>query len=103
MGRKVNVYMHGELAGTLVEEVGKYVFTYSDNYQGKCISRSMPTSIKVYESKDLHPYFTSLTPEGWLKKRYSETQKIDEKDTFGFLIENGDDLLGAITVTKIIN
>ena len=103
MGRKVDVYMHGEIAGTLAEEVDKYVFTYSDSYAGKCISRSMPTASKVHECKELHPYFTSLTPEGWLKKRYSEMQKIDEKDTFGFLIENGDDLLGAITVKKMIN
>jgi serine/threonine-protein kinase HipA len=102
MGRKVNVYMHDEIAGILTEEIEKYVFTYSDSYAGKCISRSMPTSSKVHESKELHPYFTSLAPEGWLKKRYSETQKIDEKDTFGFLIENGDDLLGAITIKKLL-
>ena len=101
MGRKVNVFMFGRLAGTLEEEVDKYVFTYSKSYKGKPISLSMPTSIQVHESKTLHPYFKSLTPEGWLKKRYSEIQKIDERDTFGFLIKNGGDLLGAITVKKL--
>jgi len=102
MGRKVEVFMFGKLAGTLEEEADRYLFTYSESYKGKPISLSMPTSIKVHESKILHPYFQSLTPEGWLKKRYSEIQKIDERDTFGFLIENGDDLLGAITVKNIV-
>ncbi len=101
MGRKVNVFMFGRLAGVLEEETNKYIFTYSKNYKGKPVSLSMPTSIQVHESIELHPYFKSLTPEGWLKKRYSEIQKIDERDTFGFLIENGDDLLGAITVKKL--
>lgn len=102
MGRKVNVFMFGVLAGTLEEKDDKYVFTYNENYKGKPLSLSIPTSALVHESKELHPYFKSLTPEGWLKKRYSEIQRIDERDTFGFLIANGTDLLGAITVESVL-
>ncbi|WP_275955810.1 HipA N-terminal domain-containing protein, partial [Pantoea agglomerans] len=40
-------------------------------------------------------FFKGLAPEGWLRKRYSEIQKIDDKDLFGLLMENGNDLLGA--------
>jgi len=103
MGRKVNVFMFGVLAGTLEEKSNKYVFIYNENYKGKPISLSIPTSVLVHESKALHSYFKSLTPEGWLKKRYSEIQKIDERDAFGFLIANGADLLGAITVEPVTN
>tara|TARA_R110001583_G_scaffold9433_4_gene44762 strand:- start:9455 stop:9781 length:327 start_codon:yes stop_codon:yes gene_type:complete len=101
MGRKVDVFMFNKLAGSIEEEVDKYVFTYADGYKGKPLSLSLPLSKKIHESEGLHPYFKSLAPEGWLKKRYSEIQKIDERDTFGFLIENGDDLLGAITVKNV--
>jgi serine/threonine-protein kinase HipA len=101
MGRIVNVYMYGKLAGILIEDNDNYIFSYDDNYKGKPISLSMPLTNKKYVSCGLHPFFKSLAPEGWLKKRYSELQKIDERDTFGFLIENGHDLLGAISVEKI--
>lgn len=92
--------MFGKLAGSLVENLNGYVFTYDDDYKGKPISLSMPRAIKEHKSKELHPYFKGLTPEGWLKKRFSELQKIDERDTFGFLIENGNDLLGAISIKQ---
>ena len=92
--------MFNKLTGTLAEESDDYIFTYTDNYKGKPISLSMPLSQQVYKNNELHPFFKSLTPEGWLKKRFSELQKIDEDDAFGFLIENGNDLLGAISVKK---
>lgn len=103
MGRKVNVYMFEELAGILAEEADCYIFSYSDIYKGKPISLSMPLSKSAYKSDELHPYFKSLAPEGWLKKRFSDLQKIDESDIFGMLIENGNDLIGAISMQRIIN
>jgi serine/threonine-protein kinase HipA len=61
----------------------------------------MPISVHSFESNQLHPFFKSLAPEVWLKKRFSEIQQIDERDLLGFLIENGNDLLGAISITKV--
>ncbi len=103
MGRAVKIYMYGKLAGLLVESENGYVFSYDEHYKGKPISLSMPISTNRFESKQLHPFFKSLAPEGWLKKRFSEIQQIDERDLLGFLIENGNDLLGAITITKVVN
>lgn len=103
MGRKVNVYMFGELAGSLSEEDTHYVFIYANDYKGKPISLSMPLSKTPYKSNELHPYFKSLAPEGWLKKRFSELQQIDERDIFGLLLENGSDLIGAISMQTMIN
>jgi len=62
MGRKVNVFMFGVLAGTLEEKADKYVFTYNENYKGKPLSLSIPTSVLVHENKELPPYFKSLAP-----------------------------------------
>ena len=103
MGRAVKIYMYGTLAGLLVESKSGYVFSYDERYKGKPISLSMPISTNSFKSKLLHPFFKSLAPEGWLKKRFSEIQQIDERDLLGFLIENGNDLLGAITITKVVN
>ena len=101
MGRAVNIYMYDELAGVLVDKGNEYVFSYNINYKGKPISLSMPINVQRYPSKELHPFFKSLAPEGWLKKRFSELQHIDERDSLGFLIENGNDLLGAISMKKV--
>ncbi len=100
MGRTVNIYMYDELAGVLVEKDNEYIFSYDKNYKGKPISLSMPINVQSHTSKELHPFFKSLAPEGWLKKRFSEIQQIDERDSLGFLIENGNDLLGAISIKK---
>ncbi len=93
--------MYGELAGVLEEKDNEYIFSYNNDYKGKPISLSMPINIKIHTSKQLHPFFNSLAPEGWLKKRFSEIQQIDERDPLGFLIENGNDLLGAISIKKV--
>ena len=103
MGRAVNIYMYDKLAGLLVESENGYAFSYDEHYKGKPISLSMPISNNSFASEQLHPFFKSLAPEGWLKKRFSEIQQIDERDLLGFLIENGKDLLGAITITKVVN
>lgn len=103
MKRKVNVFLYDKLAGTLVQSETGYVFEYLDDYIGKGVSLSLPVSGKRFESKELHPFFLSLAPEGWLKKRYSEIQKIDEKDPLGLLIANGKDLIGAVRLERVMN
>ncbi len=44
------------------------------------------------------PFFENLVSEGWLRKLQSQHQKIDERDRFTLLVENGKDLVGAVTV-----
>lgn len=100
MYRNVRVYLHGQLAGHLVQTGAGYAFTYLPDYAGHAISLSMPVTQHSYFSADLHPFFKGLAPEGWLKKRYAELQKIDEKDLLGMLVANSNDLLGAITLKE---
>lgn len=98
MLRSVNVYLHDVLTGQLVYAEGAYHFAYYESYAGPPLSLSLPNNGKVHSSINLHPFFHGLAPEGWLRKRYSETQRIDETDILGLLIENGNDLLGAVTL-----
>jgi serine/threonine-protein kinase HipA len=101
MARTVEVYMFEVLAGVLTEKNSHFSFVYDDDYQGKPLSISLPTTQKLHTSESLHPFFESLAPEGWLRQRYADLQQIDEQDSFGFLIENGKDTLGAVTLKRV--
>lgn len=92
------VYLHNIQVGNLVQTDRGFEFSYLPDYTGHAISLSLPVDIRHHFSSSLHPFFKGLAPEGWLKKRYSEIQKIDEKDLLGILIANGNDLLGAVTL-----
>nr|VVV06705.1 hypothetical protein AW0309160_04199 [Aliivibrio wodanis] len=100
MDRKVNVYLYKQLAGILTQKDNCFTFTYSESYRGKPLSLSFPLKEKSFTEECLHPFFSSLAPEGWLKKRYSEIQKIDENDTLGMLIQNGNNLIGAVRLER---
>ena len=101
MARKIEVWLYNTLAGTLSEGQNGYTFCYLPTYVGCAISLSMPVRPEPYLCEELHPFFKGLAPEGWLRKRYSEIQKIDDKDLFGLLMENGNDLLGAVVFKEI--
>ena len=96
MLRQVTVFLYGKKVGYLRQDENGFTFEYLDGYQGLPISLSLPVAQRVFYSKTLFPYFASLAPEGWLKRRFGELQKIDEKDLFGILISNGENLLGAV-------
>lgn len=98
MYREVKVYLQQDFIGFLRQTERGYEFEYAENYQGKPLSLSLPRSKKQFFSPSLFPYFASLVPEGWLKKRYAETQRIDEKDIFSLLVNNGNNLIGAISI-----
>lgn len=101
MSRKVEIWLYSIPVGILSENSEGFSFKYYDDYQGQPISLSMKIRAEPYLSKELHPFFKGLAPEGWLRKRYSEIQKIDDNDLFGLLIQNGNDLLGAILFKEI--
>ncbi len=100
MNRQVNVILYDKLAGILSQNESGFVFEYADDYKGQSLSLSMPVKTKRFESDELHPFFASLAPEGWLKKQYAEIQKIDETDLLGMLIANGQDLIGAVRIER---
>lgn len=101
MSRKIEVWLYEQPVGILSEEKNGFIFHYYDNYKGRAISLSMPVRTEHYWCEELHPFFKGLAPEGWLRKRYSEIQKIDDKDLFGLLMKNGNDLLGAVVLKEI--
>lgn len=101
MTRSAIVYFNGVAAGELTEQPEGYSFCYLDNYLagGTPISFNFPLQEQAFFSKEFPAFFENLVSEGWMKKIQSTEQKIDENDPFGLLLENGGDLVGAVTLS----
>ncbi|SHH53489.1 serine/threonine-protein kinase HipA [Ferrimonas marina] len=93
--------MHGHVVGKLSQTDERFTFEYSPGYRGRPIAISLPVETGRFESSELFPYFSSLAPEGWLKKRYSAHQRIDERDLLGLLLANGENLIGAVQLRPL--
>jgi len=102
--RKAKVYVKGIEAGILTELVqGKeYVFEYLEEYEGLEVSRTMPTTQKVYQFNHFPPFFEGLLPEGIQLEGLLKIRKIDRHDYFSQLIAIGEDTVGAVTVKEIM-
>ncbi|GGX68968.1 HipA N-terminal domain-containing protein [Saccharospirillum salsuginis] len=99
--RRGNVYYNGQFAGVIEEDDdGTVRFAYDPLYRvdGIPIAFSMPLTDEPYLSDGLPPFFENLVSEGWLRRVQSQTQHIDETDSFGLLLKNGRDLVGAVSV-----
>ncbi|MBT2785386.1 MULTISPECIES: HipA N-terminal domain-containing protein [unclassified Halomonas] len=102
--RKARVYYKGRYAGLLQEdEEGLFQFSYDALYRidGYPIAFSIPLSAEPYVTQGLPPFFENLVSEGWLRRVQSTTQRIDENDSFGLLLLNGRDLIGAVSVLSL--
>ena len=102
--RKAKVFRNGHLLGMLIEtDQRKYIFRYNDDYfqdDGKpAVSLTMPKNKKEYQSDHLFPFFFNMLSEGVNRKLQSRRLKIDERDSFGLLLETAQfDTIGAINI-----
>ena len=101
---KNRVFYNGELAGYLYKDGSAFIFEYDQDYVAEnnpSIGFNLPLMYRQIVSYDhLHPFFENLVSEGWLLEAQSRGQRIDENDYYNLLINNGSDLIGAITVEK---
>jgi serine/threonine-protein kinase HipA len=102
MDRVAYVYFNEMFAGTITESSEGFTFLYDTNYtfNGVPIGFNYPFSQLKYFNHTLFPVFENLVSEGWLLDLQSRMQHIDKKDKFGILLNNGQDLIGAITVRR---
>ncbi|MBR9911983.1 MAG: phosphatidylinositol kinase [Gammaproteobacteria bacterium] len=102
--RIAQVFYNRRLAGILAETPAGFRFTYDADYLagGTPIAFTLPLQELPFNSDRLPGFFENLVSEGWLRKLQSQQQKIDENDSFGLLLMNGRDLVGAVTVTPLI-
>ncbi|MDD0824217.1 HipA N-terminal domain-containing protein [Mannheimia sp. AT1] len=96
--RKADVLLYGEKIGELSQDGEIFRFAYLPDYQGVPLSLSLPVKQREFVTQQFFPYFASLVPEGWLKAKYADLQKIDNRDLFSLLLNNGDNLIGAVQI-----
>jgi len=104
MDTVAKIYFNNRLVGFLSNTQAGYVFRYdaefleaSDSFP---ISYNLPLRSKEFMSNKLFPFFEALVSEGWLLRIQSQSLKIDERDFFSMLLENGKDLIGGIRIEK---
>ncbi len=101
--RTALVFRNNNLAGTLSESDGEYLFRYDEAYfvdpNKKSISLTLPKTQKEYRSKLLFPFFFNMLAEGVNKKLQCRQLQIDEQDYFTLLTKTvGEDSIGSITI-----
>lgn len=98
---KALVRMNGRLAGILERNGRQVRFQYDEEYlklRQPPLSKSLPLRRQAFEHEGLPPYFSGLVSEGWLKRVQAREQHIDPDDDFALLVNNGEDLPGAVTI-----
>ena len=104
MDKIASVYFNDRLVGHLSKTKDGFMYKYDNNFLNSLdcfpISYNFPLKSEEFISKKLFPFFEGLVSEGWLLKIQSQSLKIDERDFFSMLLENGEDLIGGIKIKK---
>ncbi len=105
--RRGRILLDGVDVGILSETEEGYVFAYSIEWQNKTdarpISLTMPVRSDAYISKNLHPFFQNLLPEGWLLELATKKLKVSKDDAFGLLLATCADCIGVVEILPIEN
>lgn len=103
--RRAGVFLHGELAGELVELRTGFRFTYLPQWvasRRRPVSASLPLRAEAFESARLFPFFHGLLSEGELRRLQLRQSRLDEADEFGLLLATcREDAAGAVTVRPV--
>ena len=100
--RDAKVLVNGVLAGILSEytegENKRVSFKYDEDYlaYGSPIGSRFPLILAPFYWDE---FFENLASEGWLRKTQCEQSGVDMDDTFGLLLANGKELIGALSIT----
>ena len=106
--REAQILVNGSVAGILSEykrnNDERIVFQYDEAYlkEGSPIGRHFPLTTEKFEWDELPPFFENLASEGWLRKMQCERAGIDHGDTFGLLLANSAELIGAISIIPYV-
>jgi len=101
------VWVNGVRAGTLREVSDglrfEYQFQYDPTYltNGVPIGHHYPLQTEPFVTDVLPPFFENLTSEGWIRGFQTAKARTDKRDSFGLLLANGRELIGAVTFTPL--
>src|SRR5687767_7377535 len=101
MNKTLDVYLHGKLAGILVEDQdGMLEFTYSQPYQAADsipLSLSLPLRSEPYDFRACRGFFGGILPEGEVRNIIARNLGISARNDFAMLTLIGGECAGAIT------
>lgn len=100
--RSGKVFMHGKVAGRIVQFEDEFHFEYDAAYladtKNPAISFSLPKRAERFRSKVLFAFFDGLIPEGWLLNMAEENWKLATRDRMGLLLNVCRDCVGAVHI-----
>lgn len=102
MARVLDVYLHKDLAGQLVQDDhGDLSFTYSMTYmegaQSIPLSNSLPFRPEPFTRRECRGFFSGILPEQKNRELIAKNLGISSKNDFALLNEIGGECAGAIT------
>ena len=104
MSRRAVVRLDGRRVGTLTEDASRSLvtFTYDDDYRAGAdavpVSLTLPLDGGPWTTTGLHPFFSGLLPEGWLRALAHAKLRVEENDLVGLLLATGADCVGAVEI-----
>lgn len=100
MTERLDVYLHGRLAGQLSYVAGDLRFAYVDTYladeEAVPLSLSLPLQAEAFSASHSLPFFEGLLPEGRLRERLAAQFGVSRDNLFGLLARIGGDCAGAV-------
>ena len=102
MARTLDVYLHGDLAGNLVQDDhGAMVFRYTKDWLGKSgvlpLSYSLPLRKGQFSRKECQAFFAGILPEESNREIIARNLGISARNDFAMLEHIGGECAGAIT------
>ena len=102
MSKNLDVYLHHDLAGHLIQDDGgQMVFDYAENWlenpRGKPLSHSIPLRKARFTRKECRGFFGGILPEQSKRELVAKNLGISAKNDFSMLERIGGECAGAVT------
>jgi serine/threonine-protein kinase HipA len=102
MARTLDVYLHRELVGHLIQnDGGQMVFDYAESWlqlpDATPLSHSLPLRRKRFSRKECRGYFAGVLPEESKREIIARNLGISERNDYAMLERIGGECAGAVT------
>jgi serine/threonine-protein kinase HipA len=102
MARSLDVYLHRELVGHLIQDDGgQMVFDYAESWlqrpDAKSLSHSLPLRRERFKRNECRGYFAGVLPEESKREIIARNLGISERNDYAMLERIGGECAGAVT------
>src|SRR5271156_2855261 len=102
MARTLDVYLHNELTGQLVQDDGgQMVFNYAESWLNKpgatALSQSLPLRKERFSRNECRGFFGGILPEESKREVIARNLGISSRNDYAMLEQIGGECAGAVT------